>query len=368
MRRRDWPLSAASCAVTALLALLASYVPVDTFVGGDSGVKLTAVRTAVAHPARPLAIAPPVVAGVPLLSMMDPFFVPHDNHADAVTSVAFPLMTAPFYALFGLRGLYVLPLIGLLAALLALVAMARSLGWTHAGAAVFLLLLTLTPLLFYGLEFWEHTCAAALAYAGTAVFLRPARTTRGLLAAGILLGGAIVLRPEAICFVAALPIADRCLASSARPRELLVLFAGVAIAVAPLFAYNLAHFHSLTGLHLGRSVVALDANYLPSHLAIARVAVDRRRVSNRHHHRGHRRRTRAVAQHSAWRHVPACRRHRRGSRRRPGRSTRVHRRFDLERLSCGPARVLLSRRARRTACVGRACTRRHRARAGDDAE
>jgi hypothetical protein len=269
MRRRDWPLSAAFCAVTALLVLLASYVPADTFVGGDSGVKLTAVRTAVAHPARPLAIAPPVVAGVPLLSMMDPFFVPHGDHADAVTTTVFPLMTAPFYALVGLRGLYILPLIGLLAALLALVAMARSLGWTRAGAAVFLLLLTLTPLLFYGLEFWEHTCAAALAYAGTAVFFRPARTTRRLFAAGVLLGSAIVLRPEAICFVAAVPIADRCLAKSARPRELLVLFAGVAIAVAPLFAYNLVHFHSVTGLHLGRSVVALDANYLPSHVAIA---------------------------------------------------------------------------------------------------
>jgi hypothetical protein len=269
MRRRDGPLIAAFCAVTAVLVVLAAHVPDDTFVGGDSGVKLVAVRNAITYPTRPLPIAPPVVNGVPLLSMMDPFFVPHADHADAVTTIAFPLMTAPFYRLFGLRGLYVLPLIGLLAALLALVATARSLGWTHAGAAVFLLLLTLTPLLFYGLEFWEHTCAAALAYAGTAVFFRPARTTRGLLAAGALLGGAIVLRPEAICFVAALPIADRCLASSARPRELLVLFAGVAIAVIPLFAYNLVHFHSLTGLHLGRSVVALDANYLPSHVAIA---------------------------------------------------------------------------------------------------
>jgi hypothetical protein len=207
---------------------------------------------------------------VPLLSMMDPFFVPHGDHADAVTSVAFPLMTAPFYALFGLRGLYILPLIGLLAALLALVAMARSLGWTHAGAAVFLLLLAMSPLLFYGLEFWEHTCAAACAYAGAALFLRPSRTARRMLTAGVLLGGAIALRPEAICFVAALPIADRFLPSPARPRQRVALLAGTAIAVAPMFAYNLVHFHSLTGLHLGRSVVALDANYLPSHLAIAR--------------------------------------------------------------------------------------------------
>jgi hypothetical protein len=278
MLRRDWPLIAACGAATALLALLASHVPNDAFVSGDSGVKLVAVRNVVAHPAHPLAITPPIVGGTSLPSMMDPFFVPHGDHADAVTTTVFPLMTAPFYALFGLRGLFVLPLVGMIAALLALVATARSLGWTHAGAGVFLLLLALSPLLFYGLEFWEHTCAAALAYTGTAVFFRPSRTTGRLLAAGVLLGCAVVLRPEVICFLAALPIADRFLPGPARPRELVALLAGAAIAVAPLFAYNLVHFHSLTGLHLGRSVVALDASYLPSRLAIAREWLSTRTV------------------------------------------------------------------------------------------
>src|SRR6476661_6306442 len=95
-----------------LVLILAGNLRPDAFFAGDPGVKLIAARNALAHPSRPFEIPLPIVAGSPL-PFVDPFFARHGDHAHAVTSELFPLLTAPLIALFGLRGAYLLPALGL---------------------------------------------------------------------------------------------------------------------------------------------------------------------------------------------------------------------------------------------------------------
>ena len=91
--------------IVAVLALvvLARGLPAETFFVGDPGVKLIAARNAIDHASAPLEIPLPVIGGVPL-PYVEPFFVVHSDHAHAVTSEAFPLVSAPFIATFGVRG------------------------------------------------------------------------------------------------------------------------------------------------------------------------------------------------------------------------------------------------------------------------
>src|SRR5258708_15041735 len=92
------------CAAAAVaLAVLAAGLPNDGFFVGDSGVKLIAVRNALAHPLHPFDIDVPAIGDVPAPELLDPFFLPHGNHAHAETVAVFPVLTAPLFAVFGLR-------------------------------------------------------------------------------------------------------------------------------------------------------------------------------------------------------------------------------------------------------------------------
>ena len=67
-----------------------------------------------------------------------------------------------------------------------------------------------TPFLFYGLEFWEHMPAVALAALATAMVVEtPRPQAPRALAAGALFGLATLLRPEAGWFAAAVLVAAR---------------------------------------------------------------------------------------------------------------------------------------------------------------
>ena len=106
-------------AVSIALALLASNLRPDAFFVGDPGVKLIATRAALRTPSTPLDIPLPRI-GRDAVPHVEPFFAVHDNtHAHAVTSEAFPLLSAPLLAMLGLRGLYVLPALGVVATLAA---------------------------------------------------------------------------------------------------------------------------------------------------------------------------------------------------------------------------------------------------------
>jgi hypothetical protein len=251
------------CAAAAVaLIVLAAGLPADGFFVGDSGVKLIAVRNAIAHPRHAFNIDLPAIGGVPAPELLDPFFVPHGNHAHAETVAAFPLVTAPLFAVFGLRGLVILPMAGFLGSLAGLALLARKLDDSASPAAVIAFGFACCPLLFYGLEFWEHSVAAALAYAGTALIAGTGGGRPRMIASGMLLGGAILMRPEAICYALAVFAASRSLAKPLPVRTLVLIGAGVALPLVPLVAFNVVHFHNVLGPHIGGNIAGIGESWL----------------------------------------------------------------------------------------------------------
>ena len=258
----------------ALVALAATLRP-DAFFVGDPGVKLTSARNAIRFPAHPLNIPLPHI-GYDVVPHVEPFFEVHGDHTHAITSEFFPLLSAPFLAAAGIRGVYLLPALAFIATLagcawLAFVLDARrdtALAAAAAGLG--------TPFLFYGLEYWEHMPATALGVLGTALLLDAARRRPGrdsatgpTFVAGVLLGGAIVLRAEAACFAFAVLVASRTLVHRPSWRSLAVVVAGAGLALLPLELYTLLHFGGIVPGHIGANAALVGGDWLTErwHLA-----------------------------------------------------------------------------------------------------
>jgi len=230
--------------VGATVVVLALGLPPQTFFAGDPGVKLIAARHAIANPTRPVQIPLPEIGGEPA-AFVDRFFIVHGEHAHAVTPELFPLVSAPFIALFGLRGAYILPALGLLLALASTAWLALLLDRRRSAVAVLLTAFLGTPLLFYGLEFWEHAVAAGVASLALALFVQSASASAGsgrFFGAGVLFGVAALLRPEALWFGAAALIAAPLLRSRPGWRQMAVAGAGLIAALIPLELYTFIHF------------------------------------------------------------------------------------------------------------------------------
>jgi hypothetical protein len=254
-RSPDHPVSrwsvAAFVVIAATMVALARGLPAHTFYAGDSGVKLIATRQAVDSPSRPFEIPLPHIDGTPV-PFVEPFFLVHGNHSHAVTPELFPLLTAPFVALGGVRGAYVLPALGALLAFAATAWLARLLDRRRSGAAVMLMLFLGTPLFFYGLELWEHAPAAGVAALAAALFVRAlendtpgagaARRFGPTFGAGVCFGLAVLLRPEALWFAVALFAASKLLRSRPPAVHVVVAAAGLVAALVPLTLYTLQHF------------------------------------------------------------------------------------------------------------------------------
>lgn len=254
-----------------LLALAAGLRP-DAFFVGDPGVKLIAARHVASAPGRPLNIPLPTIDNSPT-PYVDPFFRVHGDHAHAITSDLFPLMSAPLLASLGLRGLYVWPALGFLGALAASAWLAREAGSRATEAVVAAVTALGTPLLFYGLEFWEHAPAVAAGTAGAALLLRSRQTkptsTAGAFLAGALLGVAVLLRPEAIWFGLAVVVASPALSRPVGLRSITEASAGVLLAIAPLAIYSATHFGTVVPGHVSSNAALVTHDWWPARAHLA---------------------------------------------------------------------------------------------------
>jgi hypothetical protein len=246
-------------AFAVVLVVLALGLPQRTFVVGDPGMKLIAARSAIEHPTRPFDIDLPRIAGRPV-DLVDPSFRIHGDHTHAATSELFPLMTAPLIAAFGISGAYVLPALGFLLALAATAWAGVALDGRRSPTALVLTAAGCTPLLFYGLEFWEHALAVGIAALATAMFARH-RSTPGLLTCGFLLGVAVLLRPEASWYCAGLFVGARWLPSRPAVRHLAAVLAGMAIVWVPAAAASFIHSGQLLGDHVARNLSGLSEDW-----------------------------------------------------------------------------------------------------------
>jgi hypothetical protein len=189
-----------------------------------------------------------------------------------LTSELFPIVSAPFVAAFGLGGAYVLPALGFLAAVWACARLAVALDPRRSPTLVIATTAAATPLVFYGLEFWEHALAVAVGALATLRLVNGASTEdsdfRGrALTCGLLFGIAILLRPEAGWYVVAVLVASRLLPNPLRSGAVLAIVVGVAIAMAPLEIYVVAHFGRLVAPHVANSLAG-SGGWLTSRSAI----------------------------------------------------------------------------------------------------
>lgn len=120
-----------------------------------------------------------------------------------------PLLTAPFYRLFGLWGLYVVPPAAVLVTFIGVLSLTRTLGDDRPLRTAWIALLV-TPVAAYGLELWEHAPATACVVSAAA-WLAPVRGHRVSVARAMGAGAAIAVgtlfREEVIAALPALVIA-----------------------------------------------------------------------------------------------------------------------------------------------------------------
>lgn len=263
-----WATKAAWIALALTIVLLARGLPPETFFVGDPGVKLVAARAAINHPAKAFEIPLPDIGGE-RVALVEPFFEVHGDHAHALTSEVFPVLSAPLIALFGIRGAYVLPALGFLLAIWACARLAAAIRGKPASSATILSAALGTPFLFYGLEFWEHAPAAGLAALATAVLIKgtAAQGSRGygfgrMLFAGFLYGVSILLRPEALWFFVAVVVSSRLLPSPPRRSAVGGAIAGIALALSPLAAYSMVHFGTIAPPHLETQAGLMTIDWL----------------------------------------------------------------------------------------------------------
>lgn len=135
-----------------------------------------------------------------------PYVYEQGEHFFVTFPFTFPLVTAPFYALMGYRGLYVVPLLALWAIWWRTYQISQRLNLSVVmqGAALATLIFA-APLSIYGAMYWEHTLAVALAFWGLSLALFPKTEKLGFgeaIVAGILIGLSVWFRPEFLCLVA----------------------------------------------------------------------------------------------------------------------------------------------------------------------
>jgi hypothetical protein len=251
------------------LVLLARGLPPRTFFVGDPGVKLIAARNAIEHPSRPLDIDLPRIGGQQV-GLLDPFFRVHGDHAHATTSELFPLISAPLIAMFGIRGAFVLPAVGFLLALASIAYLGRVLDERRRWTLLLFVAVACTPLLFYALEFWEHTLAVGIAATGTILFVAR-RSSLSLLTSGLLLGLAALLRPEALCYCAALLVGARWLTPRPSIGDLTLVIVGVVIAYLSFATASAVHSGQLVGGHVTSNLSGIAQGWWANRVTILRV-------------------------------------------------------------------------------------------------
>jgi hypothetical protein len=240
----------------ALVVTLAAGLPADGFFSGDPGVKLIAARAALAHPGRPLEIDLPRLAGRPV-PYVDRLFQIHGDHAHALQAPLFPVVAAPLIAVFGLRGAYVLPALSFVLMVPLLEALRRRATPDVPAALVATVSILASPLFFYAFEFWEHAPAAALAAGATVLaWPDPVRARRPLFIAGVVMGVAVLLRPEALWYLVALAVVAR------QMRPVAALAAGAAIVLMPVAVANILHSGNPLGPHIARNLSPLAGGWL----------------------------------------------------------------------------------------------------------
>ncbi|HFQ93166.1 MAG TPA: hypothetical protein ENK32_04100 [Anaerolineae bacterium] len=197
-------------ALTAVLLTLAGLMGSSrAYFSSDVGLRFLQARELVANRWQTLAVTYPAQAFDPDLQ-----FVPYyyawsllDGRIYLNVSPFFPLALSFFYALTGPDSVIIVPVLGGVLAAAAVYVLARTAGLRRPLLALWLTVFA-TPLLFYSLELWDHSwaaAAAAWAVAAVAVGLRRG-TWLPVFWGGVAAGVGLGQRPEMYVFAIALGV------------------------------------------------------------------------------------------------------------------------------------------------------------------
>jgi hypothetical protein len=142
-----------------------------------------------------------------------------------------------------------------------------------------------TPLLFYGLEFWEHALAAGVAAIAAALFVPgvgprfssdvtngtivgPSFSSGVTFGSGLLFGISALLRPEALWFALAVLASARLLSPRPPAAAIAVAIAGIAASLVPLELYTLIHFGSAVPPHIAGNPALFSGDWVATRTAV----------------------------------------------------------------------------------------------------
>lgn len=179
-----------------------------------------------------------------------PFFYPSPKGYLIVYPPLYQELTAFFYARLGHAGLYLLPMVCALLLMGGIVLVLKRCAVTPVNTALALLVLVFcSPLMLYGVMFWEHLPAVLLLFAGLSHIVLPRRRIRNAVLLGAISGVAVWLRPEALVMVLLYGAAVALLFRYDRRRAHIGFCAGAALTVLPWFLFNLIEYGALFGIH-----------------------------------------------------------------------------------------------------------------------
>lgn len=165
----------------------------------------------------------------------------------------FPLINAPFYALFGWRGLYIIPLIStwVIWYRFYVVCQTWRLGIISTCLGLFILIFA-TPLSMYSAMYWEHMLAVSLAFYGISIIVVESQSLSKIqiILSGILIGLSVWFRPEllfliiVICLLSVLTSTLNLIFS-----KKIILIASMVLTVALFLGLNTIIYHHPLGIY-----------------------------------------------------------------------------------------------------------------------
>jgi hypothetical protein len=239
-------------------AALYALAPTDVFFTGDAGLKSLLIEQLARREVRPqLELQEQPWVRALWAQGFQPFGPPFVYERPAANTVSFPiyfsLLCAPFYALGGLRGALLVPLLALWGVWLQVwrLCRIRALRPWQTTAALALVILA-SPLTLYGAILWEHTLGVLLFTFALEALCLDAPSARRLAVLGVVAGFGVAFRSELY-----VPLALVALALT-RPKHVVAFSLGVAGSVLTVWALNLALYGEPLGLHGAQVLDAHD--------------------------------------------------------------------------------------------------------------
>ncbi len=194
----------------------------------------------------------------------NPFSVVKDKKLYSIFPPFFSLLSALFYSVLGLKGIYLIPFLSGLAIVLGILKIGRLLNFTeNQKLAAMLLSAFATPILFYSFSFWEHTLAVCLVVWSIvqALLFNQKQRVKYLVASVLLATLAIYFRDELFIYIVVLTLSLLYVNKEGRLKAACIMTATFILTILPLFVCQ----YLLSGMPLGA--------HLSKHIHVAKSVI-----------------------------------------------------------------------------------------------